>query len=217
MRVCGIYAIKCLRSKKVYVGQSVHIHQRWYSHQYYLNKGLRRRVNPHLLLAWKKYGSRAFVLEVLEVCQPTELDKREQHWMNVLQAFGPNGYNARPVAHNMRGFKFSRAQCRHKSALSKAMWTPEHRARISAMTKGRKKGPMSLEQRAKLSAALNGRKMPRAQRLAIKQAMNKPEVSAKISLAQLGKKRGPHSPETNEKIRAGNLGKKHRKPRKKAP
>jgi len=190
-RDSGIYVIRCLVSMMVYVGQAVDLNRRWKHHQY--NLAHRPELcNPHLFQAWQKYGAQAFVFGVLECCSPSKLDQREQHWIDKLEAFGPKGYNARPVAHSMQGYRFSPEACKRRSRITKKMWTEEHRAMISAKTRGRKKGPMSEAQKVKLSEALKGRKLPASHKLAIKRAMARPEVKRKVDASR--GRRSPLSP-----------------------
>lgn len=76
--ICGIYAIKNLANGKVYVGQSRDVKKRWAWHKSHLNKGT--HGNEHLQRAWNKYGETNFCFELVDVCEPFELDELERIW-----------------------------------------------------------------------------------------------------------------------------------------
>lgn len=82
--VCGIYEIRCVRSGKVYVGQSVHIHTRWEQHKDKLRE--RSHTNPLLQLEVNKYGLRSLRFRVVERCNRRQLNRREDYWIHRLNA-----------------------------------------------------------------------------------------------------------------------------------
>lgn len=59
----GIYAIRHEASDRVYVGQSQDIEKRWNNHRTTLNRDCHH--NKYLQRCWNKYGSDAFVFEIL--------------------------------------------------------------------------------------------------------------------------------------------------------
>jgi group I intron endonuclease len=63
-KIAGIYAITCIVDKKMYIGYSVNIKNRWDSHKCKLRKDL--HTTPHLQSAWNKYGERMFAFSILE-------------------------------------------------------------------------------------------------------------------------------------------------------
>ena len=83
---CGIYKIENLINGKVYIGQSIEIERRWQKH---LN------ANDDFLIhkALRKYGKKNFSFTILEECKQSELDQREQYWINSFQSLMPLGYN----------------------------------------------------------------------------------------------------------------------------
>ena len=92
MRICGIYCITNIVNNKKYVGQSTHIHKRWYDECY--RAAHERTVNDMpLYQAIAKYGKENFLFEVLEECAIEQLNERETYWINYFNSYSPNGYN----------------------------------------------------------------------------------------------------------------------------
>jgi group I intron endonuclease len=76
--------------------------------------------------------------------------------------------------------------------------TDETKAKISALQKGKKRGPYSAERRANISAALKGRK-PSAATMAALRRPHSEETKQKLRVAMLGRK---HTDETKAKLSA---------------
>lgn len=86
---CGVYVIRQKVSGRSYVGQSIDVARRWEEHK-------RGQGNcPSLSAALLKYGSEAFDFEVLEICEPAQLNLREAHHIAALCTLSPFGYNLR--------------------------------------------------------------------------------------------------------------------------
>lgn len=117
--VSGIYIISNVYNQKIYIGQAQNIRARWHKHRTALRHNC--HDNKHLQAAWNKYGEKAFEFKILERCNVSELDVREQHYLDVYMPKG-NCYNLCPIASSMRGIKRS----------------PETRQRMSESQKGRK-------------------------------------------------------------------------------
>lgn len=112
----GIYSITNTVNGKVYVGSAVSITGRLKAHRWMLQRG--DHGNIFLQRAWNKYGEKNFKYDVLELCEVSELDVREQHWMDYLKVCNQvYGYNLCPTAGSKRGFKCSEAT---KLKISKA-------------------------------------------------------------------------------------------------
>lgn len=175
----GIYQIRHVASGRLYIGSAANIGNRWSKHRFDLRHGIHQ--NPHLQNAWNRYGEAAFVFEVLEcVTDVALLLAAEQRYFAELQpAFNILRQAGRPV-----GITIS----------------AEHRAKISAFHKGRKRSP---ETRARISAAQKGRLLApehRAKISASQKGRPKPEgMGAKVGAFHKGRKR---SPETVERMRA---------------
>lgn len=137
---CGIYEIRNTENGKVYIGSAKRFNFRWNSHKNLLRKG--RHHSPHLQSAWDKYGERSFEFKKLLVCGEENLIMYEQIMIDGYSAADRKyGYNARPIAESMLGYKH----------------TPETRTKLSA---ARKDQVFSAETRAIWSKNRTGRKMP---------------------------------------------------------
>ena len=120
MKIPGVYSIRNVKSKKVYVGSSVDVQRRFIHHRCLLNRG--KHWNTHLQASFYKHGLESFTFELLEVCLIGDLVLREQFWIDSLKAFGRGGYNMLPAAGSTRGRKY-----RH---------TQETKDKLSAVNKG---------------------------------------------------------------------------------
>lgn len=88
----GIYIIRNTANGKVYIGQSRRISNREYSHFRTLEKGT--HYNKHLQRSYNTYGRDAFVFEVIEWCDVSELDEREKYYIKKYDSMNINkGYN----------------------------------------------------------------------------------------------------------------------------
>lgn len=88
----GIYIIRNTVNGKVYIGQSRRISNREYCHFHALEKGT--HYNKHLQRSYNTYGRDAFVFEVIEWCDVSELDEREKYYIQKYDSMNINkGYN----------------------------------------------------------------------------------------------------------------------------
>jgi group I intron endonuclease len=181
----GIYAIKSVGGK-CYVGSAVHISRRWAEHRKHLKAGTHH--SRKLQNAWNKHGASAFAFVLLEAVANKEmLIEREQHWIDAMGACAL-GYNSRPVATSMLGFKHSPETIERCRAMNLGRRMPEHvKAALLAANLGRKQ---TEEHKEKLAASNRGKKRPA-------------HVIAAVVAAHTGMKR---SEETRLKISRGALG-----------
>lgn len=100
----GIYVIKNLINGKIYVGKSKNCYKRLHQHLSDINIDLRNyNENPHLLNAFKKYGSDNFDYYIVEKFNEENeeileklLAERELYWMKELDSLNKEkGYNLR--------------------------------------------------------------------------------------------------------------------------
>lgn len=81
----GIYKITNIENQKCYIGQAVNIADRWKQH---IKRGVgaetptRNKLYP----AMYELGPENFTFEVLEECEKTKLDEREDYWQEFYQA-----------------------------------------------------------------------------------------------------------------------------------
>ncbi|NNV04631.1 GIY-YIG nuclease family protein [Brevibacillus sp. MCWH] len=127
----GVYLIRNKVNRKVYVGSSIRIEERWEDHIRELNGN--RHNNRYLLHAWQKYGQENFSFEIIETTDDeSSLIDLEQKWIDYYRSYERDkGYNLSPSAYNILGYRF----------------TEEQRKRVSEALKGKRK---SEEHRKKL-------------------------------------------------------------------
>jgi group I intron endonuclease len=133
----GIYQIRNSITNQFYVGSSVNLAERKNNHI----KKLRRNIhdNIHLQRAWNKYGENSFVFERLEILTASELESREQHYLDLWWDNSQRCYNIAKCAKSpRRGMQVTSAT---KEKMSKART-------------GKKYGPLSEMWRKNLSKSL---------------------------------------------------------------
>ena len=82
----GIYKITNTINNKIYIGQSIHIEQRWKEH-------LSGRGSKALYQDFLFYGTQNFTFEILEICtDKTLLREREKFWVRYYNSY-LDGYN----------------------------------------------------------------------------------------------------------------------------
>ena len=90
--ISGIYCIENIINNKKYIGQSIHIKDRWTKHIAELNNGTHH--NDYLQKAWNKYGEENFSFYILEECSINLLDEKEICYINKYDSMNRSyGYN----------------------------------------------------------------------------------------------------------------------------
>lgn len=81
----GIYKITNIENQMCYVGQAVNIADRWKTH---IKRGLGAEtpINNKLYPAMALYGVENFTFEVVEECERSLLNEREDYWQDVFKA-----------------------------------------------------------------------------------------------------------------------------------
>ena len=127
-------------NNKIYIGSANDLYNRKSTHFKSLREGTHE--NSYLQNAYNKYGADAFEFSVLEIVENSEeLIEREQYYMDKTKCYDREiGYNMCKLARSSLGIKRS----------------PETRAKIGAVQKGRKP---TLEARRNMSNARKGRKL----------------------------------------------------------
>jgi len=145
--VSGIYMFQCTETGGTYIGSSINLYDRFYSHLNGINSNL------HLQHAANKYGWDSFIFCVIETCAVADLITLEQSYLDIL--FNNSSkelvYNFCAVAYSMLGYTH----------------TAEAKAVISAALSGR---TLSAETKAAISAALSGRTLSAETKAAISTA-----------------------------------------------
>lgn len=171
MDTCGIYRIFHKGSGKSYIGQSLNIKQRLRTHKWRLSSN--QHDNQHLQNAWNKYGNDSFEWQTLEICERTELNEKEQFWIDTANAmFGV--YNIaliidgtskshseetrRKMSESLKGRKVSEeTKLKLREGMKRFLSTPagdEFRRKISEEKKGKK---ISEQGRLNMAAARRAR------------------------------------------------------------
>lgn len=152
----AIYLFKNTKNRRCYVGQTVHIHERYREHIYQANKG----SNLPLHRALRKYGIKSFefkILEFLPDCIPQQLDEREQYYIQKYQAY-TKGYNCTLGGEGNLGLHHTEETKKLIGEKSKNR-SPESNRKISEKLKGRK---IVGEQRQKMIKNLKENASPKA-------------------------------------------------------
>jgi group I intron endonuclease len=85
-----IYKITNIINKKCYIGQTQNYKTRFAAHKNALRKN--QHENPHLQLAWNKYGEENFKFEIIEHIE--NYNEREIYWISFYQSTDKKyGYN----------------------------------------------------------------------------------------------------------------------------
>lgn len=136
-----IYKITCLETGKSYIGltgQSVN--RRWRGH---LHDTRARRYDSIFHKAIRKYGPSSFVIKIIDTIERRDLaGEAEKKAIIEHNTLTPHGYNV--------------AQGGYGGRTVVVRWTPERKARMSALLSGRKKDRVVVE---KIAAKLRGRKL----------------------------------------------------------
>lgn len=90
MKKIGIYIIRNIINKKVYIGQSVNMIDRFTGHLHYLRKN--KHWNNGLQSLYNKYGEEVFNFSILEECAKDKLDNKEKWYIEYYNSY-KNGYN----------------------------------------------------------------------------------------------------------------------------
>ena len=134
VKVSAVYAIRNRKTEKRYVGSAVDFVRRMQAHKEMLRCGTHHC--RHLQAAYNMYGAEAFVFSILERCNPVELLKREQYYIDIT----PSGclYNTCMVAGSCLGVKRTQTtRDRLSEALKGRTFSASHRQNLSAALVGR--------------------------------------------------------------------------------
>jgi len=227
-RVCGVYGIQHTATKRWYVGSGWRIGERYSAHVAAAAKGDRACIHRVI----REYGTAAFTLTLLEECDRPALRQREKHWIEQLNSCSVHGFNTikdptkihdpagkkqnavtierRAIA--LRGLKRSqdaRDNIRRGriEAVTKYPVTDETRAKLSAMSKGKKRKPESTARALATKLLRYGPTLTSPETSAKIAARNKghivtEETKLKISAAHKGRKYPPRTPEQIAKYAA---------------
>ena len=101
----GVYQIMCMINRRVYIGGSVNIQQRWSNHKSKLTRN--KHPNKHLQKDYNEFKEDQFICTILEECTEIKLKEREQYWMDDIQCYNKNnGYNIFNFSSSSLGFTY---------------------------------------------------------------------------------------------------------------
>lgn len=119
----GIYAIKNIKNKKIYIGSTTNsFRKRLLSHRYDLMHN--RHTNKKLQRSWNKYGKDSFICYIIEIVNDfnTVID-RENFYLEKLKSY-INGYNILKYANSSLGYKHTKDTIKKLSIIRKGK--PQH-------------------------------------------------------------------------------------------
>ena len=114
-RESGIYIIRNLVSKKVYVGQAKSVYTRLIHHKHELLTGT--HGNSHLQRSFNKHGEDNFEFDIIEYCDSEILTEKEREHINSQDSV----YNMKEAADHPGGSKQKNITQEHKDKISEAL------------------------------------------------------------------------------------------------
>jgi group I intron endonuclease len=143
-RIKGIYTIFNNISRKIYVGSSLSIKDRWQTHLQHLRSN--RHGNHHLQRSYNKHGESAFEFYIQEEVDCEDRDDilydREQYWLDFYREFlgRENVYNKGDIAKspNRGTTQSDERKALHAEVARNRVWSIESRAKLSKAARGRK-------------------------------------------------------------------------------
>ncbi len=126
MNNSGIYKIYWKNCDYFYIGQTIDFNKRFGKHKRLLRKG--NHENSALRNIFSKYGIPEF--EILELCEVTQLDKREQVYLDLFRE-DRNCCNICKIASSTKGYKHTEENKKLIGELSKRkIFTTEYRDKL---------------------------------------------------------------------------------------
>ena len=197
---CGIYCITNTVNGKRYIGQSTNIERRLKEHKTSLRNDYHH--SQHLQNAFNNYGEDFFEFGVLKVCDESELDELEIHFIASYDTFNPKkGYNLETGGHLNKYYSEETRKKLSESMKGREV-SEETRRKISEANKGKTR---SEETRRKISESHKGKTHSEETRMKMSESnarywkgkTRSEETRRKLSEARKGKTR---SEETRRKI-----------------
>jgi group I intron endonuclease len=137
-KISGIYCIKNINTRKLYIGQSIDIYKEWNSsHKPALKYN--RHHNKYLQRAWNKYGESNFKHEIIKECSTNELNYFEKYYINSLSShYTKKGYNISFGGESIMKGRNHTEKTKEKMSISKQNMSDETKNRMSESRIGKK-------------------------------------------------------------------------------
>lgn len=159
LNVEGLYLITVQDGDSLpfyYVGQSNCIRKRWACHKSALRHGKHR--NERMQRMFNLHGLGCFSIQVLQICEPDQIDAEEQWWLDLMHGSDRCLNIASDAVSTAKGATFSLERRRKIGDKKRGVaLSSEVRARMSASHAGKK---LSDSHRAAVSAGKMGAKHP---------------------------------------------------------
>jgi len=212
VKTAGVYEIVNTINGKKYIGSSVDVNKRLWTHQQKLRKNCHR--NQHLQRSWNKHSEDNFKFNILTTAKGIkDLIPLEQRFLDKSE----DVYNIRPRAENCLGIKHSK-ETKRKMSLARTgkKHSKKTRKKMSENNPKYWLGKKRLEEtKQKIGEANKDRKLSEEAKQNLREVkkgnkyalgyIHSKEARQKISEARKGKKL---SKETKQKLREANKGKK---------
>lgn len=198
--IASVYEFRNLITGRRYVGSSIHSHVRWNRHIRELEQ--KRHGNPKLQNAWNKYGSDAFVFQVLETLENATEEALRSLEQNYLADAVATGYNLSLEATAPMGRRKHSKATRDKMSKSHTGLsnTPEANRKIGEANSRRVITPEFRAKRAEIGRRRLGKKYS-----PVSEQARKNIAEAARKRKSRGKWKKPMSPEGRENIRQAAL------------
>ena len=132
----GVYKIVNLITKDTYIGSTINIYNRYYSHWFLLKK--LNHDNYKIREHSKLYGRESFIFEVIEYCDRNIMLEREQYYFDLIKP----SYNAWNNVYNAKGRSYSLEVLKKLQENAPVITDKkDHRNKLLAVWAKRKKDP----------------------------------------------------------------------------
>jgi group I intron endonuclease len=170
LRICGIYAIKNLITRKIYIGQSNNITRRINDHKKELKNGIHN--NTHIQRSWNKYGCDNFTFNIIEECLENELNEKEIYYIKEYRLMYELYNQTEGGKYGLRGYTHSeKTKEKLRQKRKNQIFSEETRQKLIKAHIGRKSKPMSEEQKEKLRQANLGKEVSEETKIKISESL----------------------------------------------
>jgi group I intron endonuclease len=174
----GIYKITS-PSKKIYIGQSIHIEERFKDYKYKICK-----QQSKLYSSLKKHGYDKHKFEILQECNLEQLNELEKYYIELFQCFNSKyGLNLREGG-GAKGKMSDETKLKIKNIKTGKTQSKESNEKRSLALKGIKRKPRTQEHTDKITCKIKGKKRSEntKQKMSISKLNMSQETKNKMSI-----------------------------------